>query len=278
MDKVMIVLSCEALYAAVTDYISSSTAIERLKQHNILFTEEILKQYELYFKSRDLIDVFQGWYRDFEKLDVIQLVDEIDEEIYTDIQAQFNNYQFPLFIKTISETFAPKVKYIEDFENVNKRNVDCRFNRYCIPATFTIKENESFSDFQKWLSFMSIDENTIVVIDPYIFESIHPELFEQLYLPIFMGCPKLEIIYSDKNKPDQPTISSLKRKCSKIKLTSKPKSKLHDRHICSESWNISIGYGLRIFDESTKKSVAETQVTISPPTSNPSISGLVPNI
>ena len=277
MDKVTIVLSCEALYSAVTDPINSSTAMERIKQHNILFTEEILKQYELYFKKHDLFDVFQEWYKVFQKLDVIQLVDELDEDVYTDIKLQFQKYRLPIYIKTHSETTVPSVKYVEKYENVNGRDVDCRFNRYCIPATFTIKENENFADFKTWLSFMANGENTIVIIDPYIFNGLHPELFEQLYLPIFRGCHKLEIIYSDEYKPDQSTISSLKRKCSRIKLTSKSKSKLHDRHICSESWNIFIGYGLRIFDESTKKSIAETQVTLSPPTSNPTISGLIPH-
>jgi len=277
MDKVTIVLSCEALYSAVTDPINSSTAIERIKQHNILFTEKILKQYELYFKKHDLIDVFQEWYKNIQKLDIIQLVDELDEDVYTDIKFQFQKYRFPIYIKTNSETSVPCVKYIEKYENVNTRDVDCRFNRYCIPATFTIKENENFADFRNWLSFMSNGENIIVIIDPYIFEGLHPELFEILYLPIFIECPQLEIIYSEKNKPEKSTISSLKKQCPSIKVTSKPKNKLHDRHLCSKSWNISIGYGLRVFDESTKKSIAETQVTLSPPTSNPTISGLIPH-
>lgn len=274
MDKVMIVLSCEALCAAI-DYISSPTAMERLQQNNILFTEEILKQYELFFKKRDLMDVFQGWYKKLVSLDVIQLVDEIDKDIYTDIKLHFKNYQFPIYVKVSTETTTPNVKYIENFENINKRNVDCRFNRYCIPSTFIIKKNVDFAEFKSWLAFMAFNEETIVVIDPYIFKGAHPELFEKLYLPILKICPNLKVMYSDKHPPDQSTISSIKRKYKKIKLMAKPHKDMHDRHICSESWNISIDYGLRLFDESLMKSIVETEVSISPPHTNPSISGIV---
>lgn len=274
MDKMRIVLSCNALRKFTSNPVNSVIALAKIQQHLVLITEDILKKYESFFQDNDEESLFHEWYKLMVGLDVFKLVEEKDADVWKDIKLQFSDYRFPVYIKTSDDSITPDVRNVETFENINRNDLDCRFNRYCIPSSFKIMINDLFDDFKNLLSFMIFDETEIVFVDPFIFDGPHPELFEKLYIPALKSCPSIKLIYSNKYKPSQSTISSIKRKCPQIRLEGKPHKELHDRHICSKTWNISVLYGFKIFDETTKKAIAETQVNISPPNTNPSICGL----
>lgn len=271
MDKVKIVLSRNALRKIIIDNFDSTVALSRIKQHNILCTKSILNHYEAFFQDNEEDFLYKQWIKNIGRYDIIQLVDEINDDIYKDIPLQFKEHSFPIYIKTKSDSVELAVNNIELFENINSYDIDCKFNRYCIPSEFNIKKGDCFSDFKSLLSFLALNEQTIVVLDPYLFKEPNPVRFEKLYLPIFKKCSSLIVIYSDKMNPCQATITSIKKNCKHIKFIPVPNREIHDRYIYSKSWNIMIGIGLSLFDEVNKKAITESRISISFSNSNPSV-------
>ena len=59
MFKLVVALTAEALGKAITETMDYCIAVERLRQHKLLFSDVIKKEYERYFREIDNLMFYQ---------------------------------------------------------------------------------------------------------------------------------------------------------------------------------------------------------------------------
>lgn len=267
-------MSCEAINELIINHLDSTTAMTRMKQHLICFSDEMVKWYIDYFKKNGYYSVFINWFTNVNRYNYFLSLDSKCSGAFEDIELLFKEFNLSFYIKSKSDSTLPDVKRIECFDDINDSYVDCRFNRYCIPASFLINEGDPFSAFKEFLSFMTFGEDTIYLVDPYIFKT---DAFRVLYHPLFKKCPNIIIYYSREYEPNdltQATIKSINNSNTGRHIQYKPKRKqdIHDRHLCGKDWDITCEHGFAdIFDCSSKIANYETKVNLSPSFTQPTI-------
>ena len=265
MIKLTVAVTPEALSKTIIDSWEYSTAIDRIKQHKILFTDSIKREYEKFFKESDNLFFYEKWFQKWSSVESFVYQDVIEEDFAHEVVSQMKKIPYHIVIvDECSEVARDGIKKLK-LDDINNKSKQNEFSIYCLPVNRIIREGTSINELKEWLTNILQGEERINIIDGYILDNDENyKLLKEFYLPMMSSAEKIFIYYYG-DKTNQDTIISPMKKQYKDRVVLKgsdPRD-FHDRYIYNQNFGIQIGVGLDFVDLRTKKTRLETVISIS---------------
>lgn len=264
MFKLVVALTAEALGKAITETMDYCIAVERLRQHKLLFSDVIKKEYERYFREIDNLMFYQKWFMRWVSIDCLEYCEPLAEDFNKELVSQMES--FPFHIVIFDRQFESDKDYIKKIalKDINDRSKTNEFNMYCLPVVKIIKKDSSIDEIKEWFSNLLLGEESITIIDKYILRNHENfNLLKQYYLPMMSSAKRITIYYDGMANNQSSIITPLKKQYKdRIKLKNSDPRTFHDRYIVSPTLTIQIGTGLDFVDLNTRKTRLETTVSV----------------
>lgn len=263
MNRIVIGLTVSAVDKLVTNTIAFSKAKSQLFQHKILFSDLILDEYEKHFDEAEQLDLFQNWFKEINRFDYTDFQDSTSEESFLDeLFAQIKTFTHKIIVFYDEKLPAKSDYHLIELNDLDSGSCENELAKYCMPYNSYIEENSSIAEFAAWLKDWLESEKVIWIFDRFFFKSKNKDLLRKVIFPLMPNNSKIHI-YFQEEKSDQSLISSIKRQYNpRVQTHPSNPADFHDRLIVCDSFTISIGFGLDVFDYSSKQAIMRTTLSV----------------
>ncbi len=266
MVKLVLALTPEALNKAISENYMYNTAVGRLMQHKVLFSDIIKDEYERYFRENDNLMFYQQWVKHWAQWDYLEYRNSLEEDFKSEIVSQMK--QFPFHIVICEKGFNVDRDSVQELklDDINDRFKQNILSIYCVPVNRQIRKGTSIDEIREWLSNLLQGEENITIIDRYILKDADScKLLKQYYIPMMSSAKKITIIYDGAKTDQNSVITPLKKQYKeRIILKGSDPKDFHDRSICCKYLTIQFEAGLDFVDIRTGKTRVETTIVVDP--------------
>lgn len=251
----------------------------RVKNNILAVSEELQKNWEEYFESKNMQYNYQQWFATMvlfedrikkikdigatsDENDILLATSNLSKDKLLVAKSNIIPSDKRAIVKYVSiDTFNSEKKHRVEVEDIRKLKMSNRttdiFNLYETPITVDVKKNSNSKILAEYLSEFYSDSNKLVIQDMYLDNPVNTQNLREYILP-YIDKEKCEITLNLFWGTDSNKKRDLERKFKdfdgyKVNIIGiSQKDEAHSSFIESDKYKINLGYRLRIFGENNK--------------------------
>jgi len=235
----------------------------RIAQHTMVLSEKIIKYYEDYAQSCGALDLCKTYLQSImgqkSKCEFVQ--DFGAKNMIEELIAVASSQPMKVLLAEKNEIKkAPRGINLLTCNDI-KKNDGCIINLYSLPISCRyVRNNEKTERYSAWLGNWLKGEKNIIIRDKYLLSDNGIASFKKFYLPIFEKGANISI-YTDEDVEERFITEFDKEEYSEYHINIYKGSRMHERVIILDDFQIVIGKGLD-FLRADKNNTAESFISI----------------